>query len=115
MAVTLTFSHPLNISVNIGDVAFRAPTVTNVYDIYMFHQTIGVITDIIGRNTNSPQIVVNTPLFTPFIDDFIFFAKSNEVNSSGLKGYYAEVTMENDSVQKAELFSVGADIQQSSK
>ena len=96
MAVTLTFSHPLNISVNIGDVAFRSPTVTNVYDIYMFHQTIGVITDIIGRNTNSPQIVVNTPLFTPFIDDFIFDATRDEGNSYGLKGYDAEGTMEKD-------------------
>lgn len=115
MALTLTFNHPLNISVNIGDVAFHSPTNTNVYDISTSYQTIGVITDIIDRNTNLSKIIIDPPLSTPVIGDFIFFAKSNQVNSSGLKGYYAEVKMENDSNKKAELFSVSADIQQSSK
>ena len=43
------------------------------------------------------------------------FAKDNCVNLSSLKGYYAEVKFVNDSKQKAELFSVAAEIQQSSK
>ena len=115
MAITLTFNHPLNISVNIGDVAFHAPTSTNVYDISTAYETIGVITDIIDRNTNLSKIIIDPPLSTPVIGDFIFFAKSNQVNSSGLKGYYAEVRLENWSTEKVELFSIGSEVSESSK
>ena len=116
MPVNLTFNTPLNISVNVGDIVFHSPVSTGIYDISSGYKTVGAIKDITDRNTNQPVIEIADPVIsTPSIGDFIFFAKSNEVNSSGLKGYYAKVKMQNDSDKKAELFSVGADIQQSSK
>ena len=46
---------------------------------------------------------------------FILFTKNNNINSSSLLGYYADVKFENDSLEKIELFSVGSEITQSSK
>ena len=51
----------------------------------------------------------------PTSGDYIAFAKDNQTNANSLKGYYAETTFTNNSTQKAELFAVGAEIQQSSK
>ena len=41
--------------------------------------------------------------------------KKSKVNKSNVKGYYADVNFSNNSRNKVELFSVGAEIQQSSK
>ena len=46
---------------------------------------------------------------------FIMFSKDNKVNLSSALGYYASATLRNDSLDKAELFNVGADIFESSK
>ena len=46
---------------------------------------------------------------------FIMFSKDNKVNLSSVLGYYASVTLKNDSKDKAELFNVGADVFESSK
>ena len=46
---------------------------------------------------------------------FIMFSKDNKVNLSSVLGYYASVTLRNDSTERAELFNVGADVFESSK
>ena len=46
---------------------------------------------------------------------FISFLKNNQVNKKSVKGYYAEVKFVNNSTEKAELFSVGSEISESSK
>ena len=43
------------------------------------------------------------------------FSKSNNVNSASLKGYYADIKFTNESTEKAELFAVGSEINESSK
>jgi len=43
------------------------------------------------------------------------FSKNTVVNTSGITGYYADVLLINDSTKKAELFSVGSQISESSK
>jgi len=48
-------------------------------------------------------------------NSFISFLKNNEVNKKSVKGYYAEVKFVNNSKEKAELFSVGSEILESSK
>ena len=45
----------------------------------------------------------------------VLFSKTNAANQGSLKGYYLEATFANDSTKKAELFSVGADVFESSK
>lgn len=51
----------------------------------------------------------------PVAGDYVFFGKNTKINTSGLKGYYAEVEMKNDSNSQAELFSVLSEVSPSSK
>ena len=46
---------------------------------------------------------------------FIMFSKSTQANRSSLLGYYAEVTLGNDSPDIAELFMVSTEASESSK
>ena len=72
----------------------------------------------VTTTTSSQYLVdveVDSTAQTPNANDFIFFGKENKVCISGVKGYYAEVEMKNDSTGKAELFSVGSEMTSSSK
>ena len=71
---------------------------------------IGEITEV-GIN----YIKIDNPLTSVDPDDFIMFNKDNKVNKNSLVGYYAEVKLENNSSSKAELFSIGSEITESSK
>ena len=46
---------------------------------------------------------------------FISFAKNKKINTTSLLGYYADVKFVNNSTEKVEMFSVGAEVQESSK
>ena len=48
-------------------------------------------------------------------NSFLMFSKNNKANIGGLKGYYAQVNLTNNSDEKIELYSVGSEIVQSSK
>ena len=48
-------------------------------------------------------------------DHFILFAKDVQANESSLKGYYADVTFENSSNTKTELFAISSEVVPSSK
>tara|TARA_R110000737_G_scaffold66518_1_gene94540 strand:- start:243 stop:605 length:363 start_codon:yes stop_codon:yes gene_type:complete len=54
-------------------------------------------------------------IVTPVAGDFLMFVKDKRINTSSLLGYYASVNFVNDSRGRAELFSVGSDISESSK
>lgn len=43
------------------------------------------------------------------------FSKNTAVNNSSLLGYYAEVKLTNSRTDKIELFSIGAEVVESSK
>ena len=53
----------------------------------------------------------------PFIPNnaFLLFAKNSQCNTGGLKGYFAELKMENSSSDYAELFAVSTGVAESSK
>ena len=56
--------------------------------------------------------IVNAP---PTTDDFFFFVKNSTVQQSAIRGYYNSIIMENNSTDKAELFTVSCDVTESSK
>ena len=130
--VTLVFQHELNVSVQIGDVAYYIDTdpvgptkewAASTTPHFTGPQSgiikIGTIVNLIQGVPST--IVCDMPLsiFSQFglpqPDDFIMFSKDNKVNLSSLLGYYAEVKFTNNSTDEAELFSVGANIFESSK
>ena len=120
MPVTITFSNaPLNVSLQIGDTAYYVDTTANYgnsgFTINASNVVeIGIVTAI-GGTFNNPTITVANNLSTPSGNKFILFSKDNKANMSSILGYYAEVKFVNDSITEAELFSVGADMFESSK
>jgi|TARA_A200000159_G_scaffold164703_1_gene195588 hypothetical protein len=48
-------------------------------------------------------------------DSYLMFSKDKRVNTSRIKGYYASVTLTNNSTSPAELFAVSAEVTESSK
>ena len=112
--ITLTFNAPLNESLQIGDIVYYTPTstvggfLTGGTKIRM-----GSVITIPSRFVITCNIDDDTD--RPSTNDFIFFSKDNSANMASLVGYYADVTLENNSTGKAELFSVGTEFSQSSK
>jgi len=55
--------------------------------------------------------------YTSIIDDntYFLFSKNVKVNESSLKGYYADVTFQNHSKKRVELFAIGSEVVPSSK
>ena len=74
-------------------------------------QLVGII-EAIGINTIT---ITEPPAYQPLADDFIMFSKNNEVNSTSLLGYYAEIKLTNNSIDEAELFALSSEIAPSSK
>ena len=106
----ISFGHKLNSSLQIGDTTWIA-TVDAQTGVTGAHEKLGVVTDIQGSN-----ITVETsgsPIYEAGM--FLFFSKPIEANESSLKGYYANVTLENSSHTYAELFAISSEVAPSSK
>ena len=132
LTYVLTFNEPINVSVQVGDMLYYANTNTVAAgsDSWDFGGLGGVtqfgviqqitnqygefITDNLG-NIIPITITVTSTLPPPTSSDFILFGKDKTVNTSSLIGYYAKVNFVNNSAEKAELFSVGSEIFESSK
>ena len=110
--ITLTFPNPLNVSVQIGDIAYFTNS-PNVYE----GQVLDLIGEVIninqGTNTLTCHIAPNLP--RPTSSSFILFTKDNTNNTGSVLGYFARVQFRNGSVDEAEAFSVGSEIFESSK
>lgn len=116
--ITLNFPFDLNVSVQVGDTAYYVPTTTSaVFDVNSSSVTeIGNIILIQGGVPSYMDVETNLlPAQYPNSGDFILFSKDNKANMNGMLGYYAEISMANNSVDKAELFRVSADYNESSK
>ena len=70
---------------------------------------------IAGDTTYTVDVQTTGEELLPVSGDYIFFGKNTEIETSGISGYYAEVTMKNDSTEKAELFAVSSELTLSSK
>ena len=112
----IEFDNPINSSLQIGDAVYVANMLTGgtvgppkfagpVLDV-------GSHFVIIGKdNAVAPRIILApNPQY-----NFILFAKNIQANESSLKGYYADVTLENSSNTKTELFAISSEVVPSSK
>ena len=107
----IEFDDSINSSLQIGDAVYvssvlaggivsepvRAEVVIDIGSHYV----------VINKDNAAPPIISN--------GDFISFAKDIRVNESSLKGYYADVTFENSSNTKTELFAISSEVVPSSK
>ena len=126
MIVEYTIQGQINSSVQVGDnIYFSLKTPNSSYETSNSFTYSGVVGSIeIGLSSSIISVNVDNDNNIPGGSDyenidvndyFLFFSKDSSVNISRVKGYHANVTMVNDSSKKAELFTVGAEIQKSSK
>jgi len=128
-AATLQFSSPLNVSCQVGDTVYYVDTTavggfdTNYTNTGATATNtiieIGQIRQINNPTSSSPAIIAETSLgyneLNGLTDQFILFTKDNKVNLSSPLGYFAAVKMVNDnSTLAGELFSIGAEVFESS-
>tara|TARA_R110001583_G_scaffold6103_1_gene31806 strand:- start:1251 stop:1598 length:348 start_codon:yes stop_codon:yes gene_type:complete len=105
-----------NSSISVGDVVYASQNESTKNGIKYygqngsFPQKIGKITEI-----GSDYIKVQEGSSVPPVDAFLMFSKDNSVNEASLKGYYASITMKNESTDRVELFAVNAVVHESSK
>ena len=112
----------LNSSLQVGDTIYYVPTPPNPtpYDIGSLSniQEYGVltaITDITLLGSAGFKLTIDSSLTSPIISNYLMFAKEKKINTTSLLGYYADIKFINNSRDKAELFSVGSEITESSK
>tara|TARA_R100001369_G_scaffold78514_1_gene108209 strand:- start:1433 stop:1789 length:357 start_codon:yes stop_codon:yes gene_type:complete len=115
--VNITFTFPtVNVSAQVGDIAYysHSGTVTGGFNNTALPNTtmLGPIISIIG---NAVTVQYDNVLSNPLPGDYISFAKDKKINTSSLLGYFASVNFVNDSTEKAELYSVGSEVVESSK
>ena len=103
---------PINSSAQVGDLVYYAADTGN--SIMSDATQIGEITEFtssgyikVNANADVISILPNNP--------FILFSKRIQINESSVKGYYADVTLENHSNKRAELFALSSEIVPSSK
>ena len=117
--ITINFSGIVNNdSLQIGDSAYYVTSspLGGFQQSTVVPTFFGRVEAIAGNSIDVDETVQgNTPFNVPLIGDFIMFAKDTSANLSGLVGYYAEVKINNNSTDKAEMFSIASEITPSSK
>jgi len=137
------FKFPLNVSVQVGDFAYFAKTLSasqsqsgaavpgaqfqiNNGDMNEVGEIVEIFhgpTSLTGYISASSivcrfdctQVPDTCSDHIPLIGDFIMFSKDNAANMTSILGYYAEVEMANDSSEKSKLFAVSSNVVASSK
>ena len=114
--ITIALPSPLNVSVQAGDIAYYVQINDTAVGGFQVNQgtsapiEIGPIISISGSTIVCDNASTNNE---PSAGDFILFGKDRSVNEASLVGYFVE--FKNNSKTKAELFSAGCQIQESSK
>jgi hypothetical protein len=114
---TLTFNDPVNSSLQVGDaIHYTAMSTVPNSNILVSGSLVdfGIVSSI------SVDLLIITVIYPngvvlPAANDYIMFEKNKQVNTSGLKGYYADIKFVNNSRTEAKLFSMGSEVSESSK
>ena len=110
-------------SLQIGDTAYYSSTTSSAgFNTSNSFTKIGLVKGISnatalddGTETTTLTCEIDDATPVPTTSNFIFFSKDNKVNLTSLLGYFASTKFVNTSTAKAELFSVGCEIAESSK
>jgi len=118
----------LNTSIQVGDHLYYSsnPNLNNngfdtvsVTNTIMFGTIINVGNPILDTSTGVYTTIITAEydlgVPPPVTTAFFSFVKDKKVNTSSLVGYYMQTKFENNSTTKAELFSVGSEVSESSK
>jgi len=103
--ITITFGNTINQSLQVGDVVYFEKE----KDIVELGECTSIANDRLSLVADIPDTNIR-----PSSDSFFMFAKNNVINTSGLVGYHATVTLENTSTELSELFAVNSEVNISS-
>ena len=103
--MNISFENKINQSLQIGDILYFEKD----GDILEIGECINITSDRLGLTADIPDTNIR-----PEEGRFIMFAKNNVINTSGLLGYHATVTLENTSTDTSELFAVNSEVNVSS-
>jgi len=120
---TLTFSNPLNSSLQVGDIVYYSTLTSIPNSGFSTSVTSNMIKlgTVISMSIDPIQVnvvyvdVANGGVNPPDNGDYIMFEKDKQVNSSSLIGYYADIKLVNNSKEDITLFSLGSEVSESSK
>ena len=125
MIIQISFNASINVSAQVGDMAYYTPTITSAgFNTSSMSNVVGIgtITKVVssgGTNYINVEVLNGSLILNgqPNLPSgvFIMFAKSNHVNISGVIGHYANVKMYNYDTNKVELYSLGSDVIENSK
>jgi hypothetical protein len=112
----------LNTSLQVGDAVYATTPTFDLNDGNASSmnvtggQQVGILRKIDNTANNDYDLYVDDSnhVGTVTTGDFIMFSKYNQ-SDGDIKGYYMEVQFVNNSPYKAELFSVGSEVTESSK
>ena len=106
----IEFDNPINYSLHVADMVYVSSTTNGIIGTPTITAKVVEISShyILIDQDNTSGTVINN-------GDYILFAKNIHANESGLKGYYADVTFENSSNTKTELFAISSEVALSSK
>lgn len=104
-AKTFEFTSDIDTAISIGDKLYfqDGNNIINLGDITAIDRSSSPRTITSDNIPQAGASVVNT-------GEFIFAAKDKRVNTSGIIGYYADVTFTNTSSDKSELFGIGSEV-----
>ena len=104
----LGFSNKINQSIQVGDTIYYQQT-------HGFNSS-EIIKYGVASEVSINHVTVVAPVSAdPVEGAFVFFEKNNIANISSILGYYASVKFENNSKNKAEIFSISSEVNESSK
>ena len=97
-------------------ISFTQPIFITIGATLFLGEIINIITEDEAFEGNKLVVLYDESIVTgPVVSDFLMFAKDRKANTSSLKGYYADVSMVNDSRGEIELFAIGLGTTASSK
>ena len=103
--MTISFDNTINQSLQIGDILYFEKD----GDILEIGECKSITSDRLSLIAD-----IGDTNIRPDSGRFIMFAKNNVINTSGLVGYHATVTLENTSTELSELYAVNSEINISS-
>ena len=106
----ITFDNPINASLQVGDAVYVSDIIDGITSEPVYAQKVLEIGGNYIMIDKDPTVI---PIITS--GQYILFAKNINVNESSLKGYYADITFENSSNKKTELFAISSEVALSSK
>ncbi len=103
--LTINFNQKLNTSLQTGDIVYYKKN----NQLVQLGECNAISSD---KYSFTVDVSSTTP--RPSIGDYFMFAKNNVINSNGVLGYNANVSLVNDSTDFVELYAVNSEIQVSS-